>query len=470
MVKRILFVPIHDQSMIEMLPVAERIVKEGSFEPVFFLFNAISNKNFSLLTESKFRVIGPQPQRPLIEVNHKGNSDTGESHFRKRPESSPGLVKTLVKLALSSSVISFFWYLVKFWFMISRAKTVLQDENVAAVVVIGDRHVGWETAMIKAANDMNIPSLIVPFAVSDPESDIEARLRLPEVKQYQVNSLIEKAAARRFPRWVRENGTGLMFFIPVGNALAARVLGMMPDIPWTIGGGDAVKMAVPSPKAFRTFDAGGVLQSKMVITGKPGDDMVYSAMQELNPQEIRAELGIQGSQRIILCSVPQMAEHGLIPWDEHWQETDFLFKTLSEIQGAVLVLSLHPQSNPHDYRQLAGKYGARLAERRIYELIPVCDVLVATYSSVVVQAIGCGKPAVVVDFYGLDYTYYDREPGVLVVKQREALLPTIERLLYNDDEYNKMVEAQLKSSPDWLLLDGKCTSRVVDELTKLIID
>jgi hypothetical protein len=336
--------------------------------------------------------------------------------------------------------------------------------------VMGDRHVGWETALIKAANDRNIPTMIVPFAMSDPASDAEIRLRSPDADQYRVSTWFEKVISRRFPGWVNESQGERLFFTPPGNALAARVLGIMPTLPWTLGGGAARRMAVESPRQREAFLAQGVPLAKMVVTGKPSVDRIYERIQRLEASELREELGIRGDQPVILCSVPQLAEHRLLSWPEHWHETEFLFATLTQQPDAAVILSIHPQSDPEAYRPLANKYGAVIAKQRIYDLIPVCDILVATYSSVVVQAIGCGKPAIVVDFYGLGFTYYDDEPGVLVIRDRDQLAPTIQRLNYNRQYYEQMAEAQRQRAPEWVLLDGQCTQRVVDEIYQMAAD
>jgi hypothetical protein len=468
MTKRIVFAPIHGPSMIEMLPIAKRVWEDKRCEPVFFLFNALSEHNFKLLQESNIRFTGPRFSKLIAIEKDDEKHESYEKTSISQANLSQGINKRIIKWVLSFFVFSFLWYLIKYWRYLRYSRIFLIEEEVAAVVVIGDRHVGWETALIKVANDLNIPTLIVPFAVSDPGSDIEARIRQPYAHNYEVSSIIEKFVVRRFPLWVKEKELNQFCFLPIGNALAAEILGMMPSNPWTIGGGNAIRMAVASPKAYQAFRLEGIPNEKMVVTGKPGDDQMFLAIQRLGEKNIRNELGVKENQALILCSVPQLAEHGLLSWTDHWHEIDYLFKVLTSLQRSTLVLSFHPQSKPEDYKPFIDKYGAVFAKRRIYELIPACDVLVSTYSSVVVQAIGCGKPAIVIDFYGLNFDYYDNEPGIFVIKDREALSPTIQRLLYNQDYYNKIAIAQLERRAEWLLLDGKCTDRVINELYQMI--
>ena len=227
-------------------------------------------------------------------------------------------------------------------------------------------------------------------------------------------------------------------------------------------------MAVESPRLRDMFLAQGVPADKMIVTGKPSVDQVYESIQEVEPGQVRAELGIPEDQKILLCSVPHLAEHGLVTWNEHWREIEFLISTLTQQKEAAVVLSLHPKSDPEAYQPRADRFGAILAKRRIYQLLPVCDLFVSNYSGVVMQAIGNGKPTLVIDFYGMDFPYFDEEPGLVVLRQREKLAPVVERLLTDEAYYEQLANAQQQRATDWILLDGQCTRRVVDLLYQLI--
>ncbi len=466
MSSRILFSPIHGTSLLEMLPIAQKLVSDGIFEPVFFIFCDIPERHIKLLYENNIRQIYPKNRKRSVKRAAFGNDtyDLANADIQE----SVGLRKRLITKLLSWDCFSFIFYFFKYLQFLVYSRRLLASEDIAAVLVVGDRHIGWETALIKEANEQELTTLIIPFALSDPESDALGRLRKEDVNRYRATSFTRRLVRRIFPDWVQESKDGPLFFYPIGEALAAKVLGIMPKYPWSIGGGAAKRMAVESHHVLEVYQKEGITLEKMVVTGKPSFDHIFSQMQAFDESKFRASLGLEMDQRIILCSVPQLAEHGLLSWDVHWQEIEFLFASLSTEPGASLVLSLHPQSDPTAYRELAGKYDAVIANQRIYDLIPICDFLVSTFSSVVVQAIGCGKPAIVVDFYGLKSSYYDSEPGVIVIKDRDDLVPTINRLINDRGYYQQLVDLQLRRSPEWVLLDGGCTRRVVDELYQMI--
>ena len=463
---RILLAPIHGSSLLEMLPIAQKMAADGLFEPLFVIFRDISSKYTQLIRNANIRLINLRTVEK-IPISITPRAITSDIIDVKKRESN-GDRKRLLRLLLSWDWFSFFFYLLKFSRLIDKSRNLVISENVAAVLIVGDRHLGWETALIKVANERDLPTLIVPFAVSDPNSDVEGRLRKSDADRYRVKTLLGRIVRRFYPNWVRDSDDGELFFIPPGEALAGEVLGIMPQHPWTIGGGAARRMAVESHHALQNYLKEGIPKAKMVVTGKPSVDQVFTRMQALNEMNLREELGLKKNHRIILCSVPQLAEHQLMSWQDHWQEMEFLFESLSKEPGADLVLSLHPQSEPDAYSKLADHFGAVIAKRRIYDLIPLCDILVATYSSVVVQAIGCRKPAIIVDFYGLDFSYYDIAPGVLIIKDRDALVPTVHSLLHDQDAYQQLVKTQRQHSSNWVLLDGGCTQRVINEMYQMI--
>ena len=242
----------------------------------------------------------------------------------------------------------------------------------------------------------------------------------------------------------------------------------MPKNPWTLGGSTANLTATESPCSYHMFIEQGVPKEKLVVTGKPSVDQTYEMVQRTKHCAIKEELGIAEAERILLSSIPQLAEHGVLPWSQHWQEIEFLLANFARLRDVSIVLSLHPKSNPLDYQPLADRYGATVAKRRIYELLPACDVFVVTYSSTVMQAIGIAKPTVLVDFYGLKYTVYDNAPGVIQVRERSQLESTLTRLFSDPQYYSQLAEAQRQQASEWILLDGKCTERVVEELYSLI--
>lgn len=444
----VIFLPLAKGHYLEMLPIAKMMRAQGRRQPVFVLESKQSGLLSTMLADGwKVLRLDGTP----IEVQPESSS---VPPWKKKTFAvSPAVLQSFAMLRAERK----------------RARTLLERHgDVRLIITVGDRHVGYETALLREARRRKIPSLIVPFAMSFPEASAEPRRRDPEFrKKYAVCGLWRRILRILFPSWVYLFRGTPVFFQPPYIALAARMLGMMPKRPWTLGGGIATHMAVESEAIRKMFIEQGTREDKMVVTGKPGLDDIARQLRESNPQEMRRRLNIAPDAHIILCTVPQLAEHGLLPWDRHKQEMQFLFETLTAT-GAHVLLSIHPRSDKAWYQPLADAAGAHIADQRVYSLLPLCDIFVATYSSIVAQAIALQKPSIVVDFYDLQYSLYAEAPGVKVLRDRSAFLPALKSLLHDSKAYDAAVRAQKALGSDWALLDGKNTERVLKEAENLM--
>ncbi|MCC6739422.1 MAG: CDP-glycerol glycerophosphotransferase family protein [Planctomycetia bacterium] len=460
----ILFVPFSKASLLETLPVARSLAARGGPAPVFYLDPKHAPATAPVLASEGMTAVGPEGA-PFVPAA------TAQAPAAGAPEDEEDGGEPLLKSArksLSRFVPEFLRGLRHYRRVRRTARSILDRlPRLRALLLVSDRRVGIETALVCEANARGIPSLILPFAASFPEAIAETRYRDEQVRRkHVVAGPWRTRLARRHPGWVFRHKGCRLFYAPPGNLLAAQWCGMMPRNPWTLGGGFATRMTVDSERSRAMFVEQGTPAEKMVVTGKPSGDDIARELKAADPARVRRELGVPADRRLILCSVPPLAEHGRLTWEAHWKEIEFLFRTLGAT-GASVVLSLHPRSDPEPYRARAAAAGAILASRRVYELIPACDIFVAAYSSTVAQAIAVHKPAVVVDFYGLGYPVYDTAPGTAVIRDRDALAGALRRLLEDPAFYGERRREQELRGGDWAVLDGGCTARVVGELLRI---
>lgn len=358
---------------------------------------------------------------------------------------------------------------VEYRFGLQWARRTLRATDPAALIVLSDRLLGWPAAFVKAMNERGGASFIISAAFpAAPGAEAVLRQRSPHFRRtYSLEPWINRWVARFFPRWVYTYKGIPTLLYSWGDSLAATLTGMMPDNPWAFGGGMAGKMLVESELARDIFAAAGTKRDKMVVTGRPTVDALFELMRD--QKSIRAAVcetyGIQPEKKIVLCSVPHLKEHHLLPEAEHWAEMEFLFSTLTKVPGGNVLLNLHPGCRAADYKPLADKYGAVLCEGAdIYGLIPACDIYVSCYSTTVNLVMGCLKPVVIVDFYKLDYPTYDDCPGVAVVRNKAELLPLLERFATDDEFVAAFRRKQEVEAPKWVMMDGRNTERIVNEI------
>ena len=452
----IVFLPLSKANFLEMMPIAKAFKAAGHFQPIFCLDSKRAGLTDLTCAEGMDAVTPdgfPRTSSPVKAVTEDDLVVPSSTAKSKTFDLLPRFFRSLRGMQVECTRVR---------------KLLRRFPDVRLIVVTGDRNIGIETALIAEGNRKGIPSLIVPFAMSFPEAAAEPRLRIGRFKEkFGVHTLPRKLVRRCFPSWVRVHKGTPLFFHPVWTALAAKCLEIMPEKPWIIGGGAAKIMAAESEAIKRDLIEQGMAPQKLVVTGKPGLDAIAEQLKSVSCAEKRKALGIPEHAKVILCSVPQLAEHDLLPWDRHKQEMEFLFTTMTKT-GAYVILSLHPKSDRVIYQPLADAAGAHINDERIYQLLPVCDLFVATYSSIVAQAIALQKPSIVVDFYELEYPLYADAPGVTVLRNREKFLPLLKQLLTDPLLYQKHVDAQKLHGTEWALLDGKNTERVIALAEQLI--
>lgn len=446
----VLFLPLSKGNLLEMLPIAKTIRTDGHVTPLFALDAKIA------------------PLATLLDGLSAVRTDGGTLKSSSNTDSTPPKPLSLKK-KIFQSLPSLIQALVLFRAERNRARKLLSNHpDIHLIIVSGDRNVGIETAVIVEGKKHGIPSLIVPFAMSFLEAAAEPRLRTgPKGGKYAVRSPIHHLLRRLFPSWVWVYKGVPLFFHPPYFALAGWLLGIMPKKPWIIGGGEAEKMAVESSALRDQLLEQGMKPEKMVVTGKPSLDDIARQLVEVNPQEIRRKLGIADGEKLIVCSIPNFAEHDLLPWNRHLVEMQFLFDGMAKT-GAKVLLNLHPRSDRKRYQPLADTAGLTISDERIYSLLPACDIFMSSYSSTIAQAIALGKPSIVVDFYGFDYPVYDSAPGALVLRDREMYIPTLMTLLTDQNQYAAYVAEQKKRGHEWAMLDGKNTERVLEVAQSLM--
>jgi hypothetical protein len=114
------------------------------------------------------------------------------------------------------------------------------------------------------------------------------------------------------------------------------------------------------------------------------------------------------------------------------------------------------------YKFIEQQYKIYIAKEKLADILPVADIFSATFSSTVQWAVLCEIPAIVFDFYGLNYTCYDFLKGVIKVNEKSKLEKEINRLLNDDEYYKKMAKEQAKIAGYISPFDGKCLERIAD--------
>jgi len=452
-----------------MLQIAEGIESLGTYSPFFLFIWGNHRHSVEMCRDRGFQYLvrGDSGKTDFDSSGEEANS------FEKTIAPWTSLKNWIIAKLKKRFAVMFMFYVIQFLKDKRFASNLLSGTDVKCIILVGDRHVGVETALIQAGNLVGIPALIVPFGFSDEEGSVVYRRAIDDwQKIYGMETFLNRLTARIKPEWTYTQNGDTFLWNPPYWLLAARIAGIAPKRPWSLGGGEALRMAVESPYHRDNFLQQGVPAEKIFVSGKPRYDSAAEVWknQKIERSQICRELNIDENKAMLVCAVPQMAEHDLLSWPEHWDEIDFLFSSLAELRPAVnAVLSLHPKSDFSKYAPRAEQFGLTLVRDHSYDqLIPVCDAFLATFSSTVTLAIACHKPVIVIDFYGLGYDFFDGMAGIVVCREHAKLVKALDRLFNDNENYQQMVSGQASSAKYWACFDGQATARILDEIEQLI--
>jgi hypothetical protein len=338
-----------------------------------------------------------------------------------------------------------------------RLRAVFDRLRPTMVVLFDDRSVRPDLVAARLAADRGLLVVLVPFAISSVEGDTLMRHDKPEF----AVSLggwrgLKTIVAHRWPGQVQG---GLLFFNAFDTFVLA-IAGIIPSRPW-VQGGSGVDMICASGGDERSYLlGGGISPDRIAMTGQPSLDSLSldSPSRKHLHDSLVSKYHLAATQPLVMCAVPQDAEHGLVDWDRHRELTDRLFAALAR-SGAAVVLSLHPRSKRSDYEPIARRYRLAIADEALASLLPAADLLVGTFSSTIRWAIGLGIPALVVDALGLGLDLYRDLEGVTILGDHAAFSELLVRFVADDAVRRDLGLAAKRGALRTGRVDGQASAR-----------
>lgn len=351
------------------------------------------------------------------------------------------------------------------------SKRLMNRYKIKLVVVADDRNLGWPFGMVAFAKRNGIPTLAIPFALSDPSADWLARKgrrSFEPLSGWYGERWIKQSLSRRYPENIRTEKNIPIMFLTAGQLLALKVFNCLLKTPWAYGGGITDISAVYG-EADRIKQIGlGVPASKLVVTGQCSMDKLK--MEQTKSDEVRNRVVSQNrmlqDRKIIVCAIPQYFEHNLLDGPQHWVLTEQMLKSFADTNANVF-LSLHPRSHRKDYESLAQRFGAVLLTSPLLEILPIADLFVATSNSSTLRwAILLKIPAI-----GLCDIDLDNGPmhsgGIQLLEDRSQLACLCQKTLENT-EMRKMLQSTMEKHATLLdPFDGKNCERTIDLIMKM---
>jgi hypothetical protein len=341
---------------------------------------------------------------------------------------------------------------------------IFDEIKPTVVFCFGDRHIDIEVPVLLAARSRNIKIVIPYTSFSGSEGLLKVRKIQKEPKRWWPVSLYRIYAAIRLKNQILQG----YFYQHPSVLFALSALDALSSNPWCIGNGLSNVVCVDSQHTFDRYKGEGVPEEKLSIIGDVAYDTLFKNHQSQIHlrKEIVEEYLLMSDKKIIVIALPQFAEQGLLNWNEHWVEINYLVEQITRTNLNV-VISLHPRVIASDYSFLEEKYSVHISRIPLNQLLPIADLFVAVNSSTVFWAALCGIPAVVINFYGLDASLFKHLKNIRYVDERAKIFDIVE---------NTASEMKFEFEEDWhnlsreLVFDGKVTQRYLDVVTEASVN
>lgn len=339
--------------------------------------------------------------------------------------------------------------------------------DIVSVVLPDDRSLafGFLPAVIKVCLQLNIKTVIPPISyAADRTTMCNAHFR----KQQKIS--VDNKLFKNYPKnlyYEKEGDESAISFYPAIVTELLYRFEALPNNPWVIGGGGAKYVLADGESTAKRYINLGCSPQKVIISGHTAHDDLFFTLKNksFNKEKILKKYGC-GERSLTILSLPQLGEHNILSWEEHWSEIHFLCKVFSAYEGEVLI-SLHPKMKILEYQFIESEYSIPICNEPLREILPLADIFVATFSSTIEWAVLCEIPAIVFDFYGLGYDIYDGYDGVVVTDNRLKLPIILSEIQNKISYYEQLKKAHAKKARLLSPFDGRCMQRVVHELIRL---
>lgn len=482
------FLPSAESSLKEMLYIAQCLARRGTLVPSFVIRTPMREHWLDEIRKAGHELtVTPAAQRAIVDPELAARDDLaksveGDRNAMRRATAARLLaaprrfLREVGRRLMLDSLSRYARAVRRFRADCQQASQLLDQLAPALLVTPSDRTIGLETALLTEGRRRGISSLVIPWCLWTPRSEVYARTERSSIEEtVSLTRFLNRQVARRFPGQLLAQGDHRLLFAPGETTLAADRAGILPPQPFAFFGGCGLadRVAVESPALRDLCLERGVPSTTVRLTGRASADQVAARLRQ-GPRyraQLQMDFGLRSHLKTILCAVPNTAEQNLCSWAQHERDTHRLFQAMRSVGDCNVLLNLHPKSNPATYRAIAEQYRFTIAEgRSIEELLPACDLFVSTFSSTIITAIGCHKPVLNLDIYGARDDLFAGCRGVVTVRDWDAAAVELRSLMRDEPRFMRLVESQRMDAPHWGMFDGQCGARLMVEMENLVRD
>jgi hypothetical protein len=486
--KKVLLLLYEQSHFTELIRVGRLLKQAGSMEPVFLFSRllVLSERIARICLDEGIICLGPDGcPVDMVSIIKREKSISPPVRITRRP--SYGILKTIenkLKIWTELHRTNFISGLLRsinnsfseLGLLAAEIRTIKKSykwmrkflvEQEVSIIIMAEDNTYFNTAVwIKAGHKQKVPSLVVPYTISNPIEQAESALYDILLK---IDTFPKKMVKLFFPRWVYTHKQIPLLRLPWYSIVAREWFRIAPSNPWMLNSGYADAIAVESIAMQKYYLKGKLSPQVLHLTGTIVDDVLNESLahKEKYRKKLNEEMDLDPKKPILLVSlIPNGFPH---PCEfMNYQELASFFGLLTtRYKNWNVIISPHPKQNKSELEAIPALRG-KMTWIDSAHLVPLSSIYVASISATIRWAIACGIPVINYDMYQFNYDDYRQIPGVLHADNQHAFLNLLDKLTADKNFYNKTALSQQKIMQEWGFLDGLSSQRLLDLINSLI--
>ncbi|MFK7779728.1 MAG: hypothetical protein QM490_01150 [Candidatus Gracilibacteria bacterium] len=370
------------------------------------------------------------------------------------------LLKYFVKNTSIGQLVYMFLLSIKMFNLLKIANKIIKNEKPNILFVNGDRGgVSFEQSFLIAAIKNNVKS-VVPYTSTISNG---LSLRFADISNYSKKTFLDLLVFKFFSNITKRVKNKTILFYDASTTLILFFFGSLSKNPWMIGNGLADYVCIDNQMSFNKYCNEMIYEGKFKIMGDIEYDTLYQ-ISKATDKKIFHKYNIMTDKEVVIIALPQLAEHFILGWDEHWSEIYYIMDVVEALNVNVLI-SLHPKMDLSKYTHLESKYKCKILDEQLKDVINHADLFIAVNSSTVLWSVILGIKTIVLDYFNVDSNFFKEFTSIEFVSDKNKLLEVAQKILEQDIDFTHDFELMSKNE----IFDGKTTQRyikLIQEATK----
>lgn len=339
---------------------------------------------------------------------------------------------------------------------------LIKQVNPDILILAGD-NIGYNTnILVKICHKYGIPSVIIPLWMTNTNEPAEAYYSNPA---YDGNKFSNRILGYLDPKWTYVHREKKLIRWPAFKILTMKLFGLVPPLPWILNSSyaDIILAAHQAMKTLMIHE--GIKSDQIRLTGSIVDDIMEENVKNVKSRRdaFTRNLRLIKDKPILLCALPPpilyVFSRSQCDFKNYSDLVKFWIQSLVKIKNYTSIISLHPATQ-YDEIKYIENWGVKISKEKIVDLMPLCDIFVASMSTTINFAVACGKPTINYDVYKFKDIYW-KFKGVLDTEQKDEFLFLLKKLTEDKDFYSQILAKQQSESDQCGILDGKCSDRIL---------